>query len=257
MVAMRPKREAAEKRFLKPKWLQEASAVHAGRIGFGETGASFQLGDVMKSRRMWWSVSFVVVLGLATVAGVLAQNRTPEHFSGIFNDYTPATGISGPWEMHGTWELKLKDDGGKADFSAIMTMEHPDSWIAANPGTSAAPNVDNPAMRMPHTHHITMTNATVSSDTSVCQPDSPATIVRLVIIGQPPISGNGNPAPFETLGPSTLQVCITGQTLVEYSNLSMSFTPTSPAAIKHFGSQAIHGVVRKVGDGDRQDDDHR
>jgi hypothetical protein len=211
----------------------------------------------MKNRNLWWLVSIVGVVAFAAAAAVLAQGRTPEHFSGIFNDYTPASGISGPWEMHGTWSLKLKDDGRKADFSAIMTMEHPDSWIAANPGVPPAPpNVDTPAMRMPHTHHISMTNATVSSDTTVCQPDNPATIVRLVIIGQPTVSGNGNPAAFESLGPSTLQVCVTGEALVEYSNLSMSFTKTSPAAIKHFGSQAIHGVVRKVGDGDRHDDDH-
>ncbi len=212
----------------------------------------------MKSRSLWWSMSIVGVIGLAAVASVLAQGRLPEHYSGIFNDYTPATGIGGPWEMHGTWSLKLKDDARTADFSAIMTMEHPDSWIAANPGTPpATPNVDNPAMRMPHTHHITMTNATVSSDTSVCLPDNPATIVRLVIIGQPVITGNGKAAPFESLGPSTLRVCVTGEALVEFSNLSMSFTPTSPAALKHFGSQAIHGVVRKAWDGDRHDDDHR
>ena len=211
----------------------------------------------MKNRILWWSACIAAVLVSTAVTGVLAQPPGPTRFSGIFNDYTPATGVGGPWEMHGTWSLKLKGDSGKADFSADMTMEHPDSWIAANPGVATAPNVDHPAMRMPHTHHILMPDAVISSDTSVCQPDNPATIVRLVVIGQPSITGNGNAAPFEASGPSTLQVCITGESVVEYSNLSMSFTSTSPAAIKHFGSQAIHGIVRKVMGGDWHDRDHR
>jgi hypothetical protein len=139
----------------------------------------------MKNRTLWWSVCIAAVLVSAAVTGVLAQPPGPTRFSGIFNDYTPATGVGGPWEMHGTWSLKLKGDSGKADFSADMTMEHPDSWIAANPGASTAPNVDHPAMRMPHTHHITMPDAMISYDTSVCQPDNPATIIRLVVIGQP------------------------------------------------------------------------
>jgi len=211
----------------------------------------------MKSKFLLWLVGIAAVFAMAAVTRALAGQPGPDRFSGIFNDYTPATGISGPWEMHGTWLLKLKGDSGKADFYADMTMEHPDSWVAANPGAPATPNIDNPASRSPHTHHITMTNAVISSDTSVCQPDSPATVVRLVIIGQPSISGNGNPAPFETLGPSTLQVCITGEELIEYSNLSMSFTQTSPAAMKHFGSQAIHGIVRKVSGKEWHEDNHR
>ena len=199
----------------------------------------------MKSRTLSWLIAIVAVFTLMAVTRVLAH-ATPDQFSGIFNDYTPATGISGPWEMHGTWLLKLRGESGKADFSADMTMEHPDSWLAANPGSPATPNVDNPAARSPHTHHINMPNATVSYDTSVCQSENPPTIVRVVVIGQPSITGNGKAAPFESLGPSTLQVCITGEAEVEYSNLNMSFTPASPAAMKHFGSAAIHGIVRKV-----------
>jgi hypothetical protein len=210
----------------------------------------------MKSKISLWLVCIAAVFAIAAVTRVLAQ-PAPDRFSGIFNDYTPATGISGPWEMHGTWVLKLKGDSGKADFSADMTMEHPDSWVAANPGSMTTPNIDNPVARMPHTHHITMTDAVVSSDTSVCQPDNPATIVRLVIIGQPSVTGNGKAASFESLGPSTLQVCITGEELIEYSNLSMSFTATSPAALKHFGSYAIHGIVRKVSARGDHDGDHR
>ena len=197
----------------------------------------------MKSKGFSWAVRIIAVLALASPFGALAQSPMPEHLGGIINDYTAATGVSGPWEMHGTWSLKIDGGSGKADFSAVMTMEHPDSWIAMNPGTPSKPNVDNPATRSPHTHHITMTDATVSYDTSVCPADSPSTTVRLVVIGQPSITGNGTAAPFEAKGPSTLQVCITGGTEVEFSNVTMAFTSTSPATV-HFGPHAIHGVVR-------------
>ena len=199
----------------------------------------------MKSKGLLWAVRIIAVLALALPFGALAQSPAPEHLRGIINDYTAATGVSGPWEMHGTWSLKIDGKSGKADFSAVMTMEHPDSWIAMNPGLPSKPNVDNPAARSPHTHHITMTDAMISYDTSVCPADSPTTTVRLVVIGQPSITGNGSAAPFEAKGPSTLQVCITGGTEVEFSNVTMAFTSTSPATT-HFGTQAIHGVVRKA-----------
>ena len=210
----------------------------------------------MKSRTLCWSACITAAVVLAGVTGVVAQAPAPERFSGIINDYTPASTSSGPWEMHGTWSLKLKGDSGKADFSAAMTMEHPDSWIALNPGSPSNPNVNNPGTRSPHTHHITMLDALISYDTSVCPADSPATTVRLVVIGQPTITGNGSPAPFEAMGPSTLQVCITGGTEVEYSNVTLGFASKSPA-VGHFGSQAIHGVVRKVKNADRGDREHR
>jgi hypothetical protein len=197
----------------------------------------------MDKKRFSWAFRGIAVLALAVPFIALAQAPRPEHFRGIINDYTAATGVSGPWEMHGTWWLKMKGESGRADFSVVMTMEHPDSWIALNPGTPSAPNVDNPQIRNPHTHHITMTDATVSYDTSGCPVDSPATTVRFVVTGQPSITGNGSPARFEANGPSTLQVCVTGGTEVEYSNVTLVFTGTSPATA-HFGSEAIHGVVR-------------
>ena len=55
------------------------------------------------------------------------------------------------------------------------------------------------------------------------------------------ITGNGSPGPFEKNGPTALQICITGGTDVTYSNMTMVMT--GPAT-GHFGTQAIHGVVR-------------
>jgi hypothetical protein len=157
---------------------------------------------------------------------------------------------------NGTWSLKMKREYLKADFSAVMTMEHPDSWIAMNPGTPSSPNVDSPTARNPHTHHITMTDAMVSYDTSPRPVDAPPTTGRFVITGQPSVTGNGNSALFEAKGPSTLQVCVTGGTEVQFSNVTLAFTSMSPAA-GHFGSHAIHGVVRVPRKPDERDRDRR
>jgi hypothetical protein len=223
----------------------------------------------MKSRILWYVGRVVAILVLAVPFAALAQAPTPRHLRGFINDYTAATGVSGPWEMHGTWSLKVNERSGKADFSAVMTMEHPDSWIALNPTTPATPpnppnppNIDNPGSRNPHTHHFTMTDAQITPDTipSMCPSDAPATTVRFVVTGQPSITGNGNAAPFEAKGPSMVQVCITGGAVVEYSNMTLMFVDPSPGVVStattHFGTHAIHGVVSKTKDPDRDDRGH-
>jgi hypothetical protein len=100
-----------------------------------------------------------------------------------------------------------------------------------------------------HTHHIRLTNVQVTWDMTGCPAyPTPVPITGFQINGAVSlITGNGSGAPFETTTPpiSTLQVCITGGTEVTYSNMTMVFgTPAST----HFGSQAIHGVVRKYKD---------
>ena len=103
----------------------------------------------------------------------------------------------------------------------------------------------NPATRSPHTHHISVTNATVSYDLSVCPANSPATTgTGLVVSGPATTTGNGSPATFESKGGSTIQICIIGGSELSFSNLTLVYT--GPAT-GHFGPQAIHGVVRKVG----------
>jgi hypothetical protein len=212
---------------------------------------------MMKNKVISWTLRTIAILALAVGTGAQAQAPSPRHFSGVFNDYTPATGVSGPWEMHGTWSLKLEGDSGKADFSAFMTMEHSDYWILAHPITLPnSPNVDNPGTRSPHTHHITMKDAVVSYDTSVCPTNNPATTVPgFVVTGPVSITGNGSPAPFEAKGPSTLQVCINGGTEIQFSNVTLVLT--GPAATGHFGGQPIHGVVRIVRSSDKGDPDKK
>jgi hypothetical protein len=121
----------------------------------------------MHSKTFFWSVgAWVLVLALGTSAA--AQGRSREHFRGIINDFTPAHNAqgspSGPWEMHGVWRLDLSRDGSTADFSAALTMEDSDYWLLINPNPPADP--DSPATRTPHTHHITMKDAQVTSDPS-------------------------------------------------------------------------------------------
>jgi len=214
----------------------------------------------MNSKAFSMVVRIIAVLVLTVGTGAQAQAPTPKHLSGIISDYTPLISTlspTGPWEMRGHWSLDLKERAGKADFSAYMTMELSDSGVAAAGG-----NLTDPKSRSAHTHHIVMTDATVSSDpsdTSTCPTFSPANTALFAVTGPANfISGNGNAAPFEKLGPTTLQVCISGGTdgtsEVQYSN--MTLVMTGPAANKHFGPQPIHGVVRiprksDEGDGDR------
>jgi hypothetical protein len=193
------------------------------------------------------TLRIIAVLVLAVGTGAQAQAPSYTLFRGVINDYTPATGVAGPWEMHGAWSLKLKGESGKADFSGVMTMEHSDYWILANPA-----NIDDPGTRSPHTHNITMTDALVSYDTSVCPLNNPVTTgPGLVVTGPVSITGNGSPAPFEVKGPSTLQVCINGGTEVQFSNVSLVLT--GPAT-GHFGTHAIHGVVRTVRNSNKDKD---
>jgi hypothetical protein len=89
-----------------------------------------------------------------------------------------------------------------------------------------------------------MTNAAVSYDTTVCPANNPPTTGSGVVVTTTAItSGNGSPAPFESKGASTLQVCLTGGSQVQFSNMTLVYT--GPAT-GHFGPQAIHGVVTQV-----------
>ena len=177
---------------------------------------------------------------LALLVGQLgAQELRTAHFSGSVNDYSPSTVSGGPYEIHGQWSLDV-DRSGKASFTADLNMETSDY------GITGATQVDpaNPATRSPHTHHVTVTNATVSYDASVCPANNPATTGPAVVVtGTATTTGNGGPAPFESKGASQLQICITGGSQVAFSNVTLVYT--GPATT-HFGAQPIHGVVSVV-----------
>jgi hypothetical protein len=76
-----------------------------------------------------------------------------------------------------------------------------------------------------------------------------------VVTGMAKITGNGGPAPFSQGDTvlSQLQVCVNGGTDVAFSNVTLVFG--APAS-GHFGSQPIHGVVRKAKSSDSDDGRH-
>lgn len=188
----------------------------------------------IRYRRLFFGIALTLAVGVAP-----AQDLRLVHFKGVINDYSPSTVPGGTWEIRGAWSLDV-ERSGTANFSADLTMETSDYGISGTTQVDPA----NPGTRTPHTHHISMTNATVSYDTSVCPANNPPTTGSGVVVTSPATTtGNGGPAPFESKGTSTLQVCLTGGALVNYSNLTLVYT--GPAT-GHFGPQAIHGVVTQV-----------
>lgn len=201
----------------------------------------------MKSNTLTSAVRALSLLLLVSGACALAQDRRPMHFSGLINDYSPSTVKGGPWEMHGQWTLDLRPDwhvesGYVADFSADMTM--------SGYGTTAGLPDATKGGQSPHTHHIKLTDKMVIANMDGCPTVSPATLTGFQFGGTVSlITGNGTNAPFEKPDSppvSTLQVCITGGDEVPYSitNSNISLVFGGPATT-HFGTQAIHGVVRK------------
>jgi hypothetical protein len=200
----------------------------------------------MKSKTLTSAVRTLSLLLLASVSCALAEDHKPLHFTGLFNDYVPLNAnISGsPYEMHGQWSIDLRPDRGTADFAADMTM--------SGYGRTSAGAVDptQPIVN-PHTHHIRLTKVKITWDMVGCPAyQTPLPTMGFQISGMVSLlTGSGQIAPFETNPPSsTLQVCVSGgnegQFTVETSNMTMVFGGL--AANKHFGSQAIHGVVRSV-----------
>jgi hypothetical protein len=164
------------------------------------------------------------------------QPALTRHFTGLINDYGPSAAVvnGGPYEMRGTWSLVVNQQRGTASFSAALNMETSDFGIVQ--GTV---NKDIPASRGAHTHHISLMDGVVTDDwPTACPAFSPPITDGFVVTGSAVVTGNGSNAPFGN--PSQLTVCVLGGSRVRFSNVTLLFeTPAS----KHFGTQAIHGVV--------------
>jgi hypothetical protein len=177
----------------------------------------------VKSKTFCWLAN-VLVLGLALSTAAVSQNPRPIKLSGIINDYTPVN--IGSWEIRGSWSLKLKGDCATADFSAALSMMHSDIAVLGG------------ATRTEHTHHVVLTNGVVTSIANGFRITGPATV-----------TANGAfPPPF---GPnSTLQIDITGDKQVEFSNIQVTFINNADGTVsdgtKHFGTQVINGVVKNL-----------
>jgi hypothetical protein len=198
----------------------------------------------MKSKTLAVRVLSLLLLVAGTCA--LAQERRPVHFSGLINDYVPldATISGSPYEMHGQWSMDLRPEWGTADFSADMTM----SGFGRTPAPANAVDPTQPLVN-PHTHHIKLTNVRITWDMIGCPTYmTPVPTMGFQLNGTVSLlTGNGQIAPFETNPPSsTLQVCVMGgnEGLYTVQNSNMTLVFGGPAANKHFGLRAIHGVVR-------------
>jgi hypothetical protein len=90
-----------------------------------------------------------------------------------------------------------------------------------------------------------LTDIAISPDTSTCPAYKTATTMRFQITGTlSEMTGNGNVLKGETDPPtSSLQVCVSGGPVVEFSNITLVF---GAPANGHFGMQGVHGDVRKV-----------
>lgn len=227
----------------------------------------------MKRKSIYFGATLVVASAISLSCSLAAQEPWRAHLSGLINDYTPSSVSGGPWTMHGEWSLDVHRNSGTADFSAEMTMSDLGTTTTGNPPVAVL-DPTKPG-NSPHTHHIKLINASVKTDSyslSLCPnaTDNPASFARFMISGTVSlITGNGSDAPFEQTKPptypvpapkSTLTVCIIGGDVsmdhvyaIPYSNITLQFG--APAS-GHFGTQAIHGVVRFVSDSDGDEDRH-
>jgi hypothetical protein len=195
----------------------------------------------MRIKGLWWVLSIAAVFALALATNIRAwdEEAAPSHLNGVIHDYTPIAGTATVYEVRGPWQLSLDKDDGTANFSASLTME-------LSPVGQPSTNVSTVALSQ-HTHDIKMKGATITFNPTDCPAHAsgtPAYTARFEVKGSATVSANGGgfPPPPATPAPSELQVCIEGGTITAYSNITLAFQ--APAS-GHFGSQAIHGVVRK------------
>jgi len=183
--------------------------------------------------RLLWTIPVLAIVALAAAQHPLGP---PVHFAGLVNDYTPSNVTGGPYEMRGIWSLDIFHN--YADFTVTMNMETSDYGVTTGVVTPTLPPT-----RGAHTHTISLTHASLSTDTSHCPVYNPATTGPVIVVtGQPQIiTGNGGPAPFQLKGNSTLWVCLAGGVDIPFSNLAFTFT--DGPATGHFGTYAIHGAV--------------
>jgi hypothetical protein len=149
-----------------------------------------------------------VAVAMTLSSQVFAQTPPPTKVSGVIHDYTAALDSFGPWQVVGDWVLAVNSSTGKLDFLASLSMVR-----------SENPN------RMSHTHHIQLSDGTVTALANGYR-----------ISGTASFTSNGSLAGFTG---SPLAIEVTGSGAVPYANVTVTF---GGAAAVHFGSQ-LKGVV--------------
>jgi hypothetical protein len=200
----------------------------------------------MKSKTQTSAIRALSLLLLVSGTCALAQERRPVHLTGLINDYSPLDpDIKGsPYEMHGQWSMDVNPERSTADFSADMTMSGYGKTAGVLDATKGGAGA--------HTHHIRLTNVRITWDMTGCPTytTSPPKMGFQLNGTVSLMTANGNNAPFETDPPSsTLQVCVNGGDDIKYSlpNANITLVFGGPATT-HFGTQALHGVVRHASD---------
>jgi hypothetical protein len=180
------------------------------------------------TKRSGFVMSLITAMALATGALTVAQEGVDEapltHVAGTFNDYVWVEGNQGfgPWHVTGDWSARVNTQSRKGEFIGSLLGVRSDLWVLQ---TAADPA--NPALRNPHTHHVSLPDATVTFISNG---------VRLE--GTAIITVNGSVAGYSG---STVQVEITGGNLIRYSNIKLTFLGTG--GVDHFGPQAYEGLV--------------
>lgn len=167
--------------------------------------------------------AMAVALGAQSFAQPNADAVPVTNVSGTFNDYVWVEAVAGggAWHVTGAWTARANQRSGKGEFVGSLHGVRSDLWVLQ---TFADPA--NPALRTPHTHHIGLIDATVTSIPNGIQLEGTATI-----------TGNGSVAPYSN---SVVRVEITGGNLIRHSNIKMTFFG---AAVDHFGPQPYDGLV--------------
>jgi hypothetical protein len=134
---------------------------------------------------------------------------------------------------------------GKADFSAALDMERSDQGVTQNAPTPPPVTnpFDNPALRSAHTHHITLLNGKITRVTNGFQVTGHATITKDGVF-PPPF---GPVLPILTITITGVAPTPTDHGNVLFSNITVLF---GAPADGHFGTNALHGVIRSVEPGD-------
>jgi len=154
-------------------------------------------------------IGLAVVLALALPAAGRAQSSAPTKLQGTIHDNADSLGAN--WVISGEWSLTMQGDSRKADFFASLTMKQ-----------------NGPVPGAPHTHHLSLKQATVT-----------ALANGYSVTGIAAIAGNGGLSNPYTNSDVTVEV--TGGTDVPLSNVKVIFH--GDAAVGHFGTDPLHGVV--------------
>ena len=153
-------------------------------------------------------VALAGLLALAVAVPVRAQSSAPTKLQGTIHDNADALGAN--WVISGEWSLTMKGGSGKANFFASLTMKQ-----------------NGPVPGAPHTHHISLQEATV-------------TVLGngYSITGDAAIAGNGSLSNPYTGSAVTIEVT-GGPDLL--SNIRVIFHGAD--ALGHFGTDPLNGVV--------------